>query len=218
VSVLAAVAALGVSLYLYHFQYDNLPERVPTHWNARGEPDAWTPKQDVFWVFFLVPLAMAGMVVLSVVLPWVSPKGFKVEGFRPTWDYAWALIVLMMGYMHAAILVGSLVEGADVTRLVFGGLFLFFALLGNVLGKVRRNFWMGVRTPWTLASDAVWEATHRLAAWLFVACGLAGFVAVLAGVNVLWCLPLLGVAALVPVLYSLWLYKRLERSGRIGPG
>ena len=62
-----------------------------------------------------------------------------------------------------------------------GGTFLFFALLGNVLGRVRRNFYIGVRVPWTLASERVWNDTHRVAAWLFVACGLAGFVIAVAG-------------------------------------
>jgi uncharacterized membrane protein len=119
-----------------------------------------------------------------------------------------------MTYMHLVVLAGSL--GAIATeRWLFAGLFLTFALIGNVLGRVRRNFWMGVRTPWTLASDAVWIPTHRLAAWLFVAFGLAGFVATLLGVSLLWCLAGLAVVVLVPVAYSLVLYKRLEKQGRL---
>src|SRR5919204_301408 len=66
-----------------------------------------------------------------------------------------------------------------VVQALFAGLFLFFAVLGNVIGKVRSNFWMGVRTPWTLASPKVWERTHRLAAWLWVTVSIVGFVAVL---------------------------------------
>jgi uncharacterized membrane protein len=217
VALLATVAALAASLYLYGYRYDQLPERLPTHWNIRGEPDAWRAKEDVFWTFFLMPVVMAAVVALTVVLPWLSPRGFKVDGFREVYGYLMALVVLLLGYIHLAILVGSLVPGANSTRLLFGGLFLFFALMGNVLGKVRRNFWMGIRTPWTLASDAVWEGTHRLGAWLFVACGLAGFACVLAGVTLWVCLVLLVPAVVVPLVYSLVLYKRLERAGRLGP-
>jgi uncharacterized membrane protein len=164
-----------------------------------------------------MPTVMAGLVVLTLVLPWLSPRGFRVESFRKVYEYLMALVVVLFGYIHGVILVGSLVPGVNVARLLFGGLFLFFALLGNVLGKVRRNFWMGIRTPWTLASDAVWEGTHRLGAWLFVACGVAGFVCVLAGVTLWVCLLLLAPAVVVPLVYSLVLYKRLEREGRLGP-
>ena len=85
--------------------------------------------------------------------------------------------------------------------------------MGNVLGKVRRNFWMGVRTPWTLASEKVWVATHRLAARLLTAGGLAGAVAAWLGAPLVLCFWLLMVALLWPAVHSLLLYKRLEREG-----
>jgi uncharacterized membrane protein len=69
----------------------------------------------------------------------------------------------------------------DPGRPLVGGIFLFFALMGNLLGKVRRNFWMGIRTPWPLAGDAVWIATHRAAARLYTAMGLIGAVMALRG-------------------------------------
>jgi uncharacterized membrane protein len=100
-------------------------------------------------------------------------------------------------------------------QLLVAGIFPFFALLGNQLGKVRRNFWMGVRTPWTLASEAVWTQTHRVAAWVFVAVGIIGFIAAIADVSLVFCFGLLMAAALIPVVYSLILYKRLEREGKL---
>ena len=92
---------------------------------------------------------------------------------------------------------------------------LFFALLGNVLGKVRRNFWIGVRTPWTLASERVWIDTHRFSARLFVAIGIAGFLAILAGAPIVTAVALLLASVLVCVVYSLVHSKRLERRGVI---
>jgi uncharacterized membrane protein len=89
-------------------------------------------------------------------------------------------------------------------------MFVFFALIGNLLGKVRRNFWMGIRTPWTLASEEVWIATHRLGARLMVAAGIAGAVCVALGVPLPVCFALLIGSLLIPVLYSLWLSKKLE--------
>jgi uncharacterized membrane protein len=98
---------------------------------------------------------------------------------------------------------------------MLGGMFLFFALMGNVLGKVRRNFYVGIRVPWTLASDRVWNDTHRLAAWLFAGCGAAGFIWIVAGGPPLPSLGLLAVAALVPIIYSFVHSKQLERRGEL---
>ena len=127
-----------------------------------------------------------------------------------------AVVAALFTYIQLLLVLGG-VAGVqlDLTRWLLGGLSLFFALLGNRLGKVQRNFWMGVRTPWTLASEAVWIRTHRLTAWLWVPGG--GVLAILgfAGVPVWWWLAGLLLMALSPVFYSLWLYKRLEKQGRL---
>ena len=84
-------------------------------------------------------------------------------------------------------------------------------VLGNYMGKLRRNFFMGIRTPWTLASEAVWERTHRMAGWLFVLGGAVMVVAALAGaVRGRLLLAVIVVVALVPVVYSYFVYRRLE--------
>jgi uncharacterized membrane protein len=206
---------LAGSLYIYEFHYDRLPERVPIHWNWRGEPDAWSDRADVWKTFLLMPATMAGVLVLFVVLPWVSPKQFKIESFRAVYDFIVIMVMLLFAYLQAVILLASMEEKLSLFRLLMGGLFLFFALTGNVLGRIRRNFWMGVRTPWTLASDTVWNQTHRLAAWLFVAGGLlGGLAAILNGPPWFYLIPVL-IALLVPVVYSLVLYKRLEKQGKL---
>jgi uncharacterized membrane protein len=214
-SIALTLATLAGTLYLYHFHYDELPERVPIHWNIQGEPDGWRDRDRVLGILLLAPGVMAGLVVLTVVLPWLSPKHFEVDQFRDTYGYVMTLVVALMGYIQVVILASSWHPELRLTRMMVAGIFLFFALLGNVLGRVRRNFWMGVRTPWTLASEKVWERTHRVTAWLFTGFGLAGFVAVLAGVPLLVCFIGLMIVALAPVLYSLVLYKSLEKHGKL---
>lgn len=212
--LLTGIAFAG-SGWFYVVHYDDLPPEVPTHWDWHGTPDIWTPKTDVFWVFFPMPTMMAGFALLLPVFPWLSPKNFELDVFRDTYGYIMTLIVALMGYLHGVILWNTLHPDAPMIRWLVGGIFLFFALLGNVLGRVRRNFWIGVRTPWTLASDAVWIQTHRLSAWLFVLAGVGGFIAVLLGVPMAVCFFGLIGAALIPVGYSLILYKRLEREGKL---
>jgi uncharacterized membrane protein len=217
-SIVLTLLALAASLYLYFFQFDRLPPRLPTHWNAAGEVDGWTPKQDIFGTFLLVPALMAGILVLTPLLPWLSPRHFEIDRFRQTYGYIMFLLTGLCAYIHLTILLGSLMIPVDTTKMVLGGICLFLAALGNVMGKVRRNFYVGVRTPWTLASDAVWEPTHRLAAWLMVTGGILAFVGIVAGIPFYWCFIGLMVLILIPVPYSLILYKRLERQGKLsGP-
>jgi immunity protein, SdpI family len=224
VSILLTTAAFAASAYVYFFQYDSLPEQIAVHWNIRGEPDSIVPRSEAWMNFWMAPFLMLLMVVLTVVLPWISPRQFEVERFRSTWEYVMALVVALFAFIHVALLVGSWGRSLPLGRFFVAGIMLFFSLLGNVLGRVKRNFWMGVRTPWTLASEPVWNQTHRVAGWLWAVGGLIGCVAILV-------LPLVAavsepavlvgafvwimIIALYPVVYSLVLYKRLERHGKL---
>ena len=125
------------------------------------------------------------------------------------------LIVVAMGVFTAVQLWAAFPDHGLPGQLFLSFIFLFFALVGNFMGKVQRNFWMGVRTPWTLASETVWIRTHRLTAWLWVAAGLVGFVAVLLRVPFLVCFIGLIAVALFPAIYSLVIYKKLERQGKV---
>ena len=208
VAVILVAAALGASLVFNPL----LPETVPIHWNLHGEIDGYGHKTQAL---LLMPAIMLGMIGLFRMLQWLSPRHFEVDSFRATWLYIMVLLVGFFGYLHGAILWSARSGTVDPTRTFFGGIFLLFAFLGNVLGRVRRNFWIGVRTPWTLASERVWNDTHRLAARLFFGVGLLGAVAVFFGVPFLASFALLAIIVMVPVVYSLVLYKRLERRGEV---
>lgn len=211
--VVTALALLAVG-YIFIFDRDLLLERVPVHWNVDFEPDQFVDRDTALWYFLLYPGVMALLAILTLVLPWLSPKNFKIDRFRNVFDYVMALVVIFFGFLLVVQIRASTGAGADPGRWFVAAVFLLFVLLGNVMGKVQRNFWMGIRTPWTLASEPVWIGTHRLAAWLWVTAGLVGFAAVLAGVPFLWCFVGLIVAVLFPVVYSLILYKQLERHGK----
>ena len=197
------VAAALASVLIFAPQ---LPETVPIHWNLRGEVDGYGPP-------YLLPAIMGGLLVLFRLLPWLSPKQFEIDAFRSTYERILLLVIGLLGYVHGLLLLTYLGVTLEIGRWLVGGIFLMFALLGNLLGKVRRNFYLGVRTPWTIASERVWNDTHRLAAWLFVGAGVAGVLAAAAGLP-LW-IPwlLIPPVAIIPVVYSLVLYKRLERRG-----
>jgi uncharacterized membrane protein len=214
-------AAFAFSAWYGPRALDALPERVPTHWDIRMEPNQWRSRDEIranpFGILYGFPTGMAAFAVLALALPWLSPRTFSVDEFRSTFDYGIALALGLMGYMHVVFLVGLLGGDGPSVKALFAGMCLFFALIGNILGKVRSNFWMGVRTPWTLASPKVWERTHRWTAWLWVAAGLSGFIfaLVLPEPWTLAIMPPLMIALLLPIPYSLILYKRLEREGKL---
>jgi uncharacterized membrane protein len=191
--------------------YGSLPGRVPTHWNIRGQADGFGPRS--FAAFFL-PAVMVGLLGLFSVLPWLSPAQFKMEEFRSTYGFIVNVALAMIGYIHAVALAAAMGYRIDVTKTIVAGALLGLGLMGNVLGKVRRNFYVGVRVPWTLASERVWNETHRLAAWLTCGGGLLGAAVAILGY------PIAALAMLVPILgfpvvFSLWRYKQLERRGEI---
>jgi immunity protein, SdpI family len=182
--------------------YPALPDLLPTHWNLRGEIDGWMPKAAavalIFGLMALLALFIAGA-------PWLSPRNFDVAEFRATFNYLMVLCIGLFVFIHFVSLRAALHPAIDSGRLLVGGLMLFVGLAGNLLGKTRRNFWMGIRTPWTLASDRVWKATHRLAGRLMVAVGFLGAVAAWLGAPLPLLFWALMAALLYPAIYSLFL-------------
>lgn len=206
VSIVLTLAAAGYTAAVY----GRLPELVPTHWGISGQVDGWAPRATGVSIGLGF---MALFTVLVVVLPWLSPRNFKVDNFRLAFNYIMAGTVGLMGFVQVVILQAGLNPKQEVGRVLVAGIALFLAFVGNLLGKVRRNFWIGIRTPWTLASDEVWFATHRLAARLMVACGLVCAVLVLCGGSMVVAFVLVMASALIPVAYSAYVSKKLEGRG-----
>ncbi|MGH9718156.1 MAG: SdpI family protein [Candidatus Acidiferrales bacterium] len=207
-----AIALVAGALIVTIVAYPHLGNSIPVHVNFHGQIDRYGPR----WMLFLLgPGVMLGMVVLFAVLPWLSPKHFEVDAFRSTCARIMLIVVAMFGYFYGVMVWAALGHTANLARATFGGVCLLVALLGNLMGKVRRNFYIGVRTPWTLANERVWSGTHRFAGKSFVAGGLLGLGLALAGFAGWPAIVALGTGLLAPVAYSLVFYKKLERRGEL---
>ncbi|HRP85977.1 MAG TPA: SdpI family protein [Gammaproteobacteria bacterium] len=204
ISLGLVLAALAVSAALY----GDLPSQVATHFNAAGEPDGWSDRPTAA---LMMPAIMAGLWLMLWVLPKISPQGWRVEPFADVWSRCQLAIIAFMLLVHVGVL-GHAVGwwGADLGGMVMIGVGLLFATLGNYLGKTTRNFFLGIRTPWTLASDEVWRRTHRLGGWLMVGAGVALMVMGFTGVHELAIAVVIGVAVLVPAIYSFFAYRSIE--------
>lgn len=190
--------------------FPQLPEQVPSHWNARGEVDGWSGR----WIVFLPPAIGLFIWGLMQALRRVDPRQENYERFEPTF---WTVVNLTIGVMLVVHLMtigaalGWRLPGVDVVMITALG--LLFLGLGNVLPRVRSNWWMGIRTPWTLSSERVWRSTHRLAGRTFVLGGIVVLAALLlpAGWRVYMIMIAITLSAFIPAIWSWIEWRREER-------
>lgn len=167
--ILAGSLLMGAAVYNF------LPERVASHWNAQGEADGTS---SVLAGILLLPAILAGTALLMMVIPAVDPLKENIRAFREDYN---SMIVAMAGflfYLHVLTLLWNLGVKFSMNSLLAPGMGGLFFLIGNLLGKARRNFFIGIRTPWTLSSDRVWQKTHERGAMGFKIAGALTLLAV----------------------------------------
>ena len=209
ICLIAVVASAGVAFWFY----PSLPDQIPTHWNAAGEVDAYGDRSDAF----VFPLIAAGVWLTMKLVQWFSPKGFRTDTFTDVVNIFQVTLVSFMAIVGVLVLLEAREPGTQYHTVVPLGVGLLFIVLGNYMGRVRKNFFIGIRTPWTLASDEVWARTHRLGGWTFLAGGVGMIVGHLAGLRPDWMVVMILIAALTPVVYSFVAYKRIEGFGEEDP-
>lgn len=204
-SLVLIAVALGLSAWLY----PSLPDRIPTHWNIEGKADGFGPKWIAAWILPAVAAVLVGFMSL---IPWLSPRGFEVDLHSSAFAVLVVALTALFVFIHLLSLAAALRPGLAVDRALVAGVLLFLAAIGSTFAGIRRNFFIGIRVPWTIASERVWDDTHRLAARIWVVGGLVGAVLAAAGQTVA-AFVLVVPMALVPIVYSFVLSKRLERLG-----
>lgn len=189
----------------------SLPDQLATHWDASGTADDSLPKLAV-----LVggPLLTAGIVALFEAIPYFDPLGENIEKFHDVYDMMAVVTAGFIAYTYALVLAWNLGSEFEITQALSPAIAVLFFVVGILLERAERNWFVGIRTPWTLSSDAVWRHTHDRAAPLFKAAGivaLAGavrpeyFVYFVAG-------PAVAITVFATV-YSYVDYRRVENGG-----
>jgi len=198
---------VGVTIGFTAAVWNRLPERLPTHWNAEGEVDGWSSRTTAAWMMPAI------LVITALVLPWlprIDPRRANYEKFRSTYDIAIAGILSMMAVIHMAVLGAALGWPIRIERAVPVLIGALFVLIGNMMPRARSNWLFGIRTPWTLSNDRVWERTHRLGGILFVACGIVLMLVAFAPRQAVVPMLVAGttVASIVPLAYSYFAWKQ----------
>ncbi|MEQ8525130.1 SdpI family protein [Gracilimonas sp.] len=206
--ILLLLAPFAVSLLLS----DQVPDTVPTHFNLQGEADDYGPK----WVIlYMLPAIGILLYAALLLLPRIDPKKRIEEAQKPIAAIRLITSLFMVGLYAMMILV---VTGSDVSinSYVFIAVGLFFVGLGNYMNTVKPNYFIGIRTPWTLENPTVWKKTHRLGSKIWMVGGVLIIIsdlifseslnAVVFGVTV-------GFMVIVPLLYSYFEFKKIESTG-----
>ena len=206
-----AAALVGVSALVSVLAAPSLPEAVVTHWNAAGEPDGTMSKTAAL---ALIPALSAVLVALFAVLPRLDPLGENVADFRASYDWFVVLFAAFMTVLHGGIVAFNLGYEFDFTLLVLAAVAGLFYYVGVLLTHAEQNWFVGIRTPWTLSDERVWKRTHALGGRLFKLTAVVSLVGLAFGDYAVYFLlvPALATAA-VTVVYSYYLYDRLDDAG-----
>jgi uncharacterized membrane protein len=169
--ILYSAAVVGAMSLLSGWAWTQLPAgaEVPIHWGLDGRIDGYAPKEIGL---FLLPFVTAAVAALLAVIPRFEPRRANLERSGKAYGATWIAAVTLLGGFHVLAVAAALGADLEISRLVLVGTGVLFVVIGNYLPKVRPNYLMGIRTPWTLASDLSWVRTHRLGGRLFVIEGL----------------------------------------------
>jgi uncharacterized membrane protein len=211
-ALLIIVAQVLVSAGTYPF----LPPMVPSHFDASGQVNGYLPK--LVNAILLPGISILLFLILRFATQVGPNLGFRNQRRANTQVVNLIMVGILLFMLVIQLLITAYALGAhvDISLVVCLAVSLLFIFLGNYLGKLRRNFWVGIRTPWTLASDIVWERTHRLGGWLFVLVGFIGLItSFFPPLRFFGLFAPIIVVVLVLVVYSYILYQRYTVEGKV---
>lgn len=200
------VAALGASAALY----GQLPEQVAIHFNADGQPDNTMARP---LAAVLLPAFALGTYGLLKLVPRIDPLGENVDSFRDVYEVFVVVVVALLAYVHGLVLAWNLGYAFDVAQVIAPALAAVFYVSGVLMARAERNWFIGIRTPWTLSSDEVWRQTHDRAAPLFKALGVVALLGLVVPQYLLYVVVAPAVlVAVYTTVYSYRCYHRLDNA------
>ena len=202
-AIFAAMGAIGM-----HY-YPLLPNIMASHFDVHGLPNGWMPKASFFFIMGIVEISIYGLLTF---LPRVDPLKKKIEVRFKNILLLRDVFLLFFAVVFSMSLEAAR-EGVLNVDLLGVALGILFIVMGNYLPKIPQNWFVGIKTPWTISSEIVWKKTHILGGWLFVLSGLTYILcSALKISSALILLAVILVPAVVSMPYSYFLYKKIQRT------
>jgi uncharacterized membrane protein len=208
IPLLFILIACVSSIYFYkHF-----PETVPSHWNINGEVDAYSSKT---FGAFMLPAISIFMYVLFFFIPYLDPKKDRYAQFEKTYHVFKGILIVFMVTLYLFMGMNGLGYNYPVGTLIPVMIGILFIVLGNYMSKIKPNWFMGIRTPWTLSSEENWNKTHRLGAKIFVIGGILmmGMPLYSPLIKIIMTAVIIGGLTFGTIGYSLYLHLKDKKNG-----
>jgi uncharacterized membrane protein len=208
---LPIIAIVLIPFIYLAFLWNTLPEKVPTHWNSSGEIDRWGDKYSLIGLLFLLPVLTY---FLMLIIPKIDPKK-RIDIMGGKYYQLKFILVLLMSTLAVAILHITVNQSTSSPNLIYALIGILIVVMGNYFKVIQPNYFLGIRTPWTLENKEVWKSTHTFASKLWV---IGGLVIVLGGLILendsfsVAFITLVVVLAVVPMLYSYIKFKEIEKN------
>jgi uncharacterized membrane protein len=202
--LLILLAVIPIAYLLINWRI--LPDQMPIHFDIDGAPNGYGSK----FVFILLPL---GTYLLMLVLPFIDPRKSNYEIFSETYFKLRIILGLFIGLINTAIIYNVLHNIEKMGLFVPFSVFLLFTLIGNYMGTVRQNYFIGIKVPWTLNSEEVWTRTHKMAGKLWFWSGIVGVASLFVVKDPIFVMiPIVLIIIVVPVIYSYIIYQKITKN------
>ena len=190
--------------------WSSLPDTVPLHWNYKGEIDDWGNKSSLIFITFL----LSGLTyILFTVIPFIDPKK-RIQTMGNKYHNLKFLMVLFMSALAVFIIYSAKEQSITNPSFIYLSIGLLFMLLGNYMKIIKANYFIGIRTPWTLEYESIWKSTHKLASKIWFVGGLAIVISSLTtnkDFNGIFFISVITLLAIIPVVYSYMEYRKLKK-------
>jgi len=204
------LAIILISILAGAYFWKDLPNEMASHWNVNDQVDGTMSK---FWGTFILPIMLVGISLLLLAVPEIDPLKQNIAEFRPTFNLFITMITIFFAYVYALSIVWNLGIQFKMSQMILPGIGIIFIGSGYLISKAKRNYFIGIRTPWTLANDVVWDKTHAVGGKLFVA---AGIITLLTAFASQYAFPIMMIVIFGTVIfttvYSYVIFARIQRS------
>ena len=192
--------------------YPQMPEKMASHWNAQGRVDGYMSK---FWGLFLIPFVLVGLTLLFLAIPKIDPLKANIEKFRKYYDGFIILFFIFMLSIHFQVILWNLGIKINPNAIFPVGIGILFFYISILCENAKRNWFVGIRTPWTLSNEKVWEKTHKIGGKLFKVAGVIAFVGIFFQSYALFfvLVPVISVA-IYTIIYSYFEYQKEVNNNR----
>ena len=170
--VMIMYALVLLFFFIGVFLYSQMPDKMASHWNIQGQVDSYMPK---FWGLFLLPFVSLGLSLLFLAIPKIDPLKGNIEKFRNYYDHFAVLIILFFLYIYLLTVFWNLGFRFRLLQFMIPAIGFLFYYAGILTENAKRNWFVGIRTPWTLSSERVWNKTHEIGGRLFKIAGVIVF-------------------------------------------